>query len=98
MKVKINQILVSEDGKTPLVEKNKPLSLKQVCIASVLNPVKEDDFNKKIEKYNIWKRLLASNDNVDLSSEEITILKQSIDKCFAQIVLGQAVEMLEQKI
>jgi len=100
MKIKINQIFVGEDGKTPLkdnVDTPTPITLRIVCIKAVLNPLKDDDFNKKMEKYNLWKLFLKAEDVVELTAEEITILKQSIDQCWIPLILGQAVEMLEQK-
>jgi hypothetical protein len=97
MKIKINQILVGEDGKTPIQDKDDIFTLKKVCISAVLNPIKDEDFNKKMEKYVLWKRLLSADEEIELSSEEITLLKQSIDKCFVQLILGQSVELLEQK-
>jgi len=97
MKIKINQILEDENGKLPLLEKNEEVSLKKICITAVLNPIKEDDFKTKMEKHGLWKRLLSSNEEIELTSEEITLLKECIHKCFVQLVLGQCVEMLEQK-
>jgi hypothetical protein len=108
MKIKINQKLVGIDGEN-IIDNKKPLTLKDVCIAAALTPVQEDDQKKKFEKWDIFKKLrdcdlTHKKDDpdydeveIELTSEEITVLKDASGKIHPQLIMGQVFEMLEQK-
>jgi hypothetical protein len=108
MKIKINQGLVGIDNQ-PIIDNNKPLLLKDVCIAAALTPVQEDDQKKKFEKWDVFKKLRDfdlkykkdapdfDELEIELTAEEITVLKDASGKIHPQLIMGQVFEMLEQK-
>lgn len=95
MKVKINQVLKDVDG-TPITMNNKPYTLGDVCIASLLTPLQEDTEKTKWEKYEIFKKIKESKNEVELTIEEIALVKKCIGKFQPPLVMGQCWEMLEK--
>lgn len=95
MKIKINQNLIGIDY-LPILDNGKVLTLKDVSIAAALTPVQEDDFKKKMEKYEIFKKLQSASEDVELTVEEIAIIKAASGKIHPPLVCGQVCEMLEK--
>jgi len=97
MKIKVNETFKGIDGIQPLPsETGRVLALKDICINAILTPEEKDDEKKKLEKYSIFKKLRASSEDVVLTAEEITIIKRSIARVYAPLIMGQAFEMLEE--
>lgn len=101
MKIKLNVELKGIDGVTslpvPSKERNgKILTLKEVCINSILTPVQGDDEKKKFEKWELFKKIrdCKSND-IELKAEEIVIIKKSIGIIQPPLIMGQAFDLLE---
>lgn len=98
MKVNIDAKLEGINTETILKpENNLPLTLKDVCITSLLQPMNEDDEKKKLEKWEIYKKIKDSKDVAELSIEELGIIKKSIGKLQPPLILGQCFELLEGK-
>jgi hypothetical protein len=98
MRIKIIQNLISINGIDPIIDNGAVLTLKDVCVAAVLTPVQEDDFKKKMEKYEIFKKFRdAVEDSIELSAEEISIVKAASGKIHPPLVYGQCCEMLENR-
>jgi len=97
MKVKINEQLKDVEGKPLKGEKERPLTMRDVCINSLLTPVQGDDEKVKWEKYEIFKSMRDSKEEVDLKIEQITILKKSVGKVQPPLLMGQIWDMLENK-
>jgi hypothetical protein len=98
MKVKVNQKLKLHDGVSPIkMEGNQDLTLGSVCINSILTPVQTDTVEQKLEKYDIFKKLRDGKAEVELSVEEIALLKKSIGTVNPPLIVGQAFEMIEGK-
>jgi hypothetical protein len=95
MKIKINQILTGIDGKSPIIEKGIPLTLKDIIISAVLTPMQDDDQKKKFEKWDLFKKVRTDEEYVNFTSEEIVLMKTNIGKIHPPLVMGQAFEMLE---
>lgn len=98
MKIKINQVIKGMDFVTPLKGENeKDLTLKEVCINAVITPQKEDTEKIKLERYDIFKSLRNTNsDLVELTVEQLSLIKKSIAQCYVPLIMGQAFELLEQ--
>ena len=104
MKLKINQELKDAEGKSIIPAEGRPkLLLKDVCITSILSPIKDDDEKSKFSKYEIYKKLRdAKKDRdresvlVDLTAEEIALLKKCIAFFQPQLIKGQCFEMIEK--
>jgi hypothetical protein len=97
MKVKINQELKDAEGNSIVNGKNLKLLLKDVCIASILSPIQGDEEKAKLDKYEIYKKLRDAKQEVELTAEEITLLKKAIGKLQPQLIMGQCFEMIEGK-
>lgn len=96
MKIKVNETLKGIDGVEVLKgEKGRPLTLKDICINSILSPDQGDDDKKKFEKWEIFKKVRDANDFAELTVEEITIVKKSIGKIQPPLILGQCYEIIE---
>jgi hypothetical protein len=96
MRIKINQNLLGLDGREPILDNGKILTLRDVCIAAVLTPVQEDDQKKKFEKWDIFKKLRDAKEVAELTVEEISIIKAGSGKIHPPLILGQCFEMLEK--
>ena len=97
MKILINQKLLGLDGKTPIINPDKSfLTLKDVCVNSILSPLQEDDQKAKYEKYELYKILRDANTEVELTAEHIVLLKKCIGKFQPPLVMGQCFDLLEK--
>lgn len=97
MKIKINQALIDVNGVDPVKEDGKKVTLRDVCIAAVLFPAKDDDQRKKFEKWEVFKKLRDAGEEVELSSEEIQIIEKGSGQIHPPLIYGQCYEMLEGK-
>jgi hypothetical protein len=101
MKVNINQKFFAPDGVEVLKsEKGHDLTVKDICVASLLTPNQQDDEKKKWDKYEVFKKLRDAIPQdgmivVELMAEEITLLKQAIGKTQTPLIMGQCWEALE---
>jgi hypothetical protein len=96
MKIKINETLLGVDGVQPLQgEQGRNLTLKDICISSVLTPMQDDTQEQKFKKWEIFKRLRDADAIVELSAEEISIIKKAMGKLSPPLVMGQCFELLE---
>ena len=96
MKVKVNNQLKDVEGKPLQGEKGKPLTMRDVCINSLLTPVQGDDEKVKWEKYEIYKKLRDATDECELKLEELNVVKKAVGKIQSQLLMGQVWEMLEK--
>jgi hypothetical protein len=97
MKLKINQELKDAEGKSIIAAEGRPkLLLKDVCITSILSPIKDDDEKTKFNKYEIFKKLRDVKTEVELTAEEIALLKKCIAFFQPQLIMGQCFEMIEK--
>ena len=97
MKVKVNNQLNDVEGKPLQGDKSKTLTMRDVCINSLLTPVQGDDEKIKWEKYEIFKKLRDATDEVELKLEELSLLKKAVGKLQPPLLMGQIWEMLEGK-
>lgn len=97
MKVKVNNQLKDPQGKDLPGDKGKTLTMRDVCINSLLTPVQTDDEKIKWEKYEIFKKLRDAKDEVELKLEELNVVKKAVGKIQSQLLMGQVWEMLEGK-
>jgi len=97
MKIKINTQLKGVDGLTPLTDQMEKsiLSLRSVSINSLLIPMEGDKEKDKLDKYDLYKKIRDSGEEVDLQAEEIVLIKKCIQKFQPQLVMGQCYELLK---
>lgn len=99
MKVKIEEKILGVDGKTPLMnpESQSDLTLRDVCINSLLSPMEGDTEVTKYEKYELFKRIRTAKLEVEFKVEETAIIKKCIGKFQPPLILGQAFDLIEGK-
>ena len=100
MKIDISQKIKSIDGIKALsnIDTKLDLTLKDVCMNSVLAPdEKQKDAKKKYADYEIYVKLRDAKKEVDLSSEEISRIKERGVPVLGVLVFGQVHDYLEQK-
>lgn len=100
MKVKVNQELKDVNDLPIKKPEGGNLVLKDVIITSVLTPAQGDDQKVKFDKYEIYKKVKDDyvGGEVELTAEEIALIKKCIGQLQPPLILGQAFEMLEGKI
>lgn len=96
MKIKINVELKGVEGEPIVLNGKPPKTLKDVCVSAVLTPEQDDDSDKKLNKYKIFKKLADAKESVDLTAEEIVVIKAGIGKFEPPLILGQCFELLEK--
>ena len=100
MKIDITQKIKGLDGikALPNPDTKCDLILKDVCINSILAPEeKQSDAKKKYTDYEIFVKLRDATKEIDLSSEEISRIKEKGALVLGVLVYGQIVDMLEKK-
>lgn len=100
MKIDVTQKIIGVDGIKPLenIENKCDLTLRDVCINAILAPdEKQRDGKKKFEDFEIFVKLRDAKKEVDLSSEEISRIKEKAVFALGVLVMGQVWSMLEKK-
>lgn len=97
MKLKINQSLKDIEGKPLKGEKGVVLTMREICINSLLTPIQGDDEKAKWEKYEIFKKFRDAKDELELKTEEVVIIKKAVGKIQPPLLMGQVWDMIEGK-
>lgn len=95
MKLRIDGKLKGIDEKDIVSHGNPPLTFKDVFISCVLSPIEADDEKKKFEKWEIYKKLRDAKEEVNLTIEDLSVLKKCIGKFQPPLILGQCFELIE---
>lgn len=77
--------------------RRKKLILRDVCTQAFASPIDSDKGASGMEK-NKWFLLslkIQQNDEVDLTSEEISLLKNRIGKVYTILIVGRSYELLD---
>ena len=96
MKIKINQKIKDAEGNEIILQGKPAMTLRDVNVNSILTLDQADDEKKKWEKYEIFKKIKESKNEVELTIEEIALVKKCIGKFQPPLVMGQCWEMLEK--
>lgn len=98
MKIKINDKLIGVDGITPITspDTKAALTLKDVCINSILSPIQDEDQKAKYEKYELYKKLRDAKADIELTAEQIVLLKNCVGKFQPPLIMGQVFDLLEK--
>ena len=95
--MKVNLTAVLKDDKGIEVEDG---SLKTLLVNALFSNLKGDetlDGKKKYEMYTLSKKISEAEEEVELSAEEITLLKDRVGKAYVVLFMGQIWDMLEGK-
>jgi len=79
-----------------LDEDKNPLLAENVVMGCLITPLQDDDGPKKAKKFKLAQRINATPESVELSAEEITLIKDVVGKLGHPIVVGRIFEFLEE--
>jgi len=99
MKVNFNQNLLNLNGVTICEGGKQNLTLLLVTQNALLNLSKEEanlESGKKVDRYNLTLKITVSKEQeVDLSAEEVVLIKSVVGKMYVPLIVGQVFRMLE---
>jgi hypothetical protein len=100
LKLDLNYKFKQIDGKElKSPEDQKPLTMKAVCIAALLGNYPEEsrtlDGIEKFKRFNLAQDIQKSNGLFEVTTENITLLKELIPKNWHTLVAGQAWKIIE---
>ena len=104
MDLNLNQALKSVNGSdilSPLEEgeeERKPFLMRTVCVNALLEP-NQDDKNlngeKKAKSYHLAMEIYKTKGKIDLSIDDIKLLKDLIGRMPSPLIVGQAFDILD---
>jgi len=69
------------------------------CCVNALYAQFEDEKNlsgeEKIKRYNLAEKIYAAKDKIDVTAENIALLKKLIGKAYGALIVGRAYELLD---
>jgi len=101
MQVNVSVVLKAIDGVNDLKNndgdgKVKIFPLKDAIVNAVLAPVKHDEKGvDKVKKYELAKKVQIADGNVELTIEDITLIKERVGEVYPPLIVGQVFELLE---
>jgi len=99
MKINVDQTLKTLDGKTMMDADSSgnavEATVKTLLVNAVLAPTKDEKGVDKVRKYELAKMIFKGGE-VDLTPEDIVLIKKQVGDNFAPIVVGQVFEMLDK--
>lgn len=90
--------MVSLDGKEELIENGKPLLAKQIVCNALLGSYEDEKLSgeDKVRRYLLAQKIYNSDSTVEVSSEDISLLKQLVAKLYTPLIVGQVYQLLEK--
>lgn len=98
-KINVKQELFSLDGKALVAESGTTLTLRSACVNSLMamyDSERDLSGEAKLKRYLLATKI-HTEEEPDLSSEEISMLKELIGKAYGVAVVGPAFLILEGK-
>ncbi len=105
MKIKLNYVFKTLDG-IAIKNQGKDFTFRQVCENALLiepvnpqtgRPMKLIDGNEKIRRYSLALQIHNAKSEVDLSIDDIKLLKDLIADMGSPLIVGQAWNILDPK-
>jgi len=98
MKIKVNQklknldgsVLKDSDGQGGAVD----ATLKDALVNAVLAPADKESGIDKVRKYELAKLIFSAKTAVELTAEDVTLLKERVGSVYPALIVGQIFEML----
>ena len=97
MLVKVDTSLKTLDGqvmKDNVDGQAVDATVQMAIVNAVLSPVEREKGVDKVKKYELAKKIYAS-DEVDLNEDEIKLIKDRVGETFPPIIVGQIYELLK---
>ena len=96
MKVKVKTVLEDIKGAALMGPDGKPLVIGEVLQAALLQDNEKGDVKDAVRRFNLA-RDIETNDEVELSAEDVVMLKKSLSNLYKPLVAGQVCLLLEGK-
>ena len=96
MKVKVKTVLEDIKGDVLTGQGDKPLTIGEVLQATLLQDNVKGDVKDAVRRFNLA-RDIETNDEVELSAEDVVMLKKSLSNLYKPLVAGQVCLLLEGK-
>lgn len=99
MKINFKQKIKNFDDTDAVDESGKQVTLDVVCINALMsnNPEERVSGDEKLKRYDLALKIKNSNE-LNLSSEDITLLKKLIGNVYSTLIVGQSYKMLEGEV
>lgn len=101
MKLKVNETLKTLSGDTLFDAVNgvkTDITLKAICVEAILKPHESDagvSGTEKMSRWNFAQKIYKATEDIDITTEEATLLKTLIARAFTVLIAGQACQMIE---
>jgi len=97
MKVNFSQPLKDLEGNTLNNEKGKGVFLNTVCANALIASPENNkvDGVEKVKRYELAKKIMGGGD-IDVSVEELALIKELLGTSYGVLVVGQAYKMLDK--
>jgi len=98
MKINFNQPIKQLDGKV-VKDSTGELTLKSIAIGALSNIGQDENpsAEEKVKWYDLTLKIYNAKGELDVSVEDVALLKARIGKGFVPLVVGRAYEMLDPK-
>lgn len=100
MKINVNQKLKTLDGQTmkDVGAKGEAIdaTLKMSIVNAILSPVQNEKGVDKVKKYELATKIYKAKQTVDLTAEDIVLIKDRVGEIFPPLVVGQVFKVLEE--
>jgi len=100
MKIDVTRVLTNMDGqimKDMVDGEAVDATLRMVAVNAILSPVQKESGMDKVKKYELAKRIHVATDEVELSAEDISLIKERVGEVFPALIVGQVFKILEGK-
>lgn len=97
MKRNFSAAIKNLDGK-PLKEGDKEVTIGSIAVNALLTPY-EDERNlsgdDKVKRFRLAQAIHGADDEIEVTAEQVTLLKTLIAKAYTPLIVGQAYDLLE---
>lgn len=99
MKRDFNQPIVNFEGQQMKDETGKPVILCLVALNALLTPIPNETItgSEKAKRYALALKINERPGEVNVTAEELALLKEQIGKVYPPLVVGRAYDLLEEK-
>ena len=100
MVIKVDTLLKNMDGqvmKDMVDGEAVDATLRVAMVNAVLSPVERESGTDKVKKYELAKKIHNATDDVELTAEDISLIKGRVGEVFPALIVGQVFDILEGK-
>ena len=98
MVIDVSKNLVQLNGK-PMLDNDDTgnvvnATVKMALVNAVLSPEQNEKGTQKIQKYELAKKIYNAEKDVEVTAEEVVLMKKCIESAYAPLIVGQLTELL----